>query len=97
MVLLMVAFVFLSSAAIAQEETAEIKFVNDCSFWIKVYVDDVPSGSIPPKDSQTTTATLGKHTLKAETVQTTPQTVKRVITLETKGFTWTLYEEEKKK
>jgi hypothetical protein len=90
MVLLMVVFVLLFWAGVLRAETAEIKFVNNCSFWINFYVDGVPSGSVPPGDSQATTASLGSHTLKAVSVQTEPQTITRSITLESGGFTWTI-------
>ncbi|MDP2907745.1 MAG: hypothetical protein Q8O03_07425 [Nanoarchaeota archaeon] len=91
--LVLVVLLILALAGTVRAETAEITFVNDCSFWIKVYVDGVPSGSVPPGDNQTTFASLGSHTLKAVTVQANPQTVTRSITLESGGFTWTLYEE----
>ena len=76
--------------SVTQDE-GEIKFVNSCStLWVTFYVDNVESGSVPPGDSQTTTASIGNHKLKATTVETNKRTIYQDINLQANGYVWTV-------
>lgn len=73
--------------------SAEILCINQCPVWIKFFVDDVPSGAIPPADHQGTFAEVGKHTLRAETIEDDVHTAITTIELGPEGCSWTVTRE----
>ena len=72
---------------------AQFVFVNDCSFWLTLYINGTRSVSVPPGDKGVDLITPGWHNVRAE--QTTDPTNFHAerFNIPPEGFTLTIYEE----